>query len=557
MQKEDIFSKINLKDYNIMLENILEQKDFTEDVKNLLLSMFYKIENAYQDYKTVKVDVASKNFFLKKIIQIIKDDCIQIEFIKPMSQRAKILEDNKTNFIIDNGRILCYPNERIILEALITLGQNEIEIDEKYKLYEKAILEILFKGNRMNLVEVIRDFNGWSWDITTSQMESKNINLVYQNLIILMGRKIIQNFITGEEKEEIDEAQMPNNEILRSKYNTSFGMTNEEVQEKKEMNYIELIKEKLASEYGNENEKEFIEQLKKVLLAIGFNIDGMQQAAILEEKEKIDEKLLKMKDNKTFLDDLSKRKKEINKNIKEIDKLLADDKLLKNEYESRNKKLPNKEKIFSVSHLRIMLEKERENGLKKIKKYNKQIEPMEYVKIKNELEEKYNFFNDLELEKGKRAKEEKQINELQICFLKCFMQKIENAKTKQEIKDLIYELRYYEHLPYKEDIIENLEIGKLQEMLYKAEEMLIEKACKEKIITTFTKNRKFNNKILSNHFKSKIINLENTNYVLKYHKGLLKIEIYDGNIEEDEKELAITQKVELEVKLNKKIKIWS
>ena len=51
---KDIFSKINLKDYNNVLEKILENKNFSEDVKNLLLSMFYKIENAYEEYITVK-----------------------------------------------------------------------------------------------------------------------------------------------------------------------------------------------------------------------------------------------------------------------------------------------------------------------------------------------------------------------------------------------------------------------------------------------------------------------------------------------------------------------
>ena len=71
MSKEDIFSKISLKDYNNELEKVLEEKDFSEVVKNLLLSMLYKIENAYEDYETVKVNTASKKYFIKKIIKII------------------------------------------------------------------------------------------------------------------------------------------------------------------------------------------------------------------------------------------------------------------------------------------------------------------------------------------------------------------------------------------------------------------------------------------------------------------------------------------------------
>ena len=55
MAKEDIFSKIStIGNYNNELERVLEKKAFSEDVKNLLLNMLYKIENAYPDYEMVK-----------------------------------------------------------------------------------------------------------------------------------------------------------------------------------------------------------------------------------------------------------------------------------------------------------------------------------------------------------------------------------------------------------------------------------------------------------------------------------------------------------------------
>ena len=50
--KEEIFSKF--KDYNRELEKILEKKNFSKDTKNLLLSMFYKLEISYNDYYAVK-----------------------------------------------------------------------------------------------------------------------------------------------------------------------------------------------------------------------------------------------------------------------------------------------------------------------------------------------------------------------------------------------------------------------------------------------------------------------------------------------------------------------
>ena len=54
MDAEKIFSKLNSKDYHNQLEKILENKDFSEDVKNLLLSCIYKIDVAYKVQSKVK-----------------------------------------------------------------------------------------------------------------------------------------------------------------------------------------------------------------------------------------------------------------------------------------------------------------------------------------------------------------------------------------------------------------------------------------------------------------------------------------------------------------------
>lgn len=436
MSKEDIFSKINLKDYNNILENILEQKAFSEDVKNLLLSMLYKIENGYEDYETVKVNVVSKKYFLKKIVQIIKEECTQIKLIRPLSEESKILEEKHANYIVDRekGEITVYPNERMLLEAIITLDQKEIPLEKDYDLFSNSLETILLTGQRMNLVEVIRDFNGWSWDITTSQMESKNINILYQNLLLLLGNSFLQTWITGEEKQTEEEINLPNNEILRSKYNENFGMTKEEMQKENKIDYIQKMQEILSKKYGKENAKNFLIQLIKAVLAIGCNRNKKQKEKVLIRQSQIKQKLEEMQNNKTYLEKLSENKKEIAKQIKKIDTLLNDEKLLKEEYENRNSKLPNKKKIFSVSHLRIMLEKERKKHLEEIQECNKQMEPKEFIKTKRELEEKLQFYQEIKVEEGKKTNESKQIENIQPYFLNCFLEKIRNAETKMQIR---------------------------------------------------------------------------------------------------------------------------
>ena len=557
MAKEDIFSKINLKDYNNVLENILEQKAFSEDVKNLLLSMLYKIENGYEDYKTIKVNVSSKKSYVKKIIQVIKDECKEIQLIKPLSEESKILEENNVNYIVEKetGKIISYPNERMMLEALVTLSQKDIVLEEQYSLYNLAMRDVLSIGNRMNCVEVIRDFNGWSWDITTNQMEGKNINIVYQSLLILLGNRFLQNWITNKEDDDEDEeVEIPSNEILRSKYNENFGMTKEEMQEDKTIDYIRKMQEILTEKYGEENAIEFLEQLIKTILAIDCNINEKQRKIVLNLQNQFTKDLEKMQDNKAYVEELSKKKKELAERIKNIDTLLSDDKLLREEYENRNSKLANKDKIFSVSHLSIMLEKEKEKYFKEIKEYNLQMQPKEFVETKKALEEKLEFFEDIDVKENEKTNEGKQIILLQKSFLRCFEEKIKRALTKKEITNLIYELRYYEQLPYRQYNISKEE--KIAEYLKKVEKQVIKKACLEKVLIKFSDEEELNYNILKNQFQSKIIKLENTIYVLKYKKGILKLEIYDTNIEEETKEIEIKEKVELHVKLNKKIKIW-
>ena len=91
MKKIKILSKFNIdmKDYNNELEKILENKLFSYDVKNLLLSMLYKIENAYKDYETVKRQVPTKKEYIENILRIIKEKCLKILLVKQGTTEAE------------------------------------------------------------------------------------------------------------------------------------------------------------------------------------------------------------------------------------------------------------------------------------------------------------------------------------------------------------------------------------------------------------------------------------------------------------------------------------
>ena len=262
---KDIFSKI-MKDYNNELENILEKKDFESDVKNLLLSMLYKIENAYEDYKKVKVNVCSKNQFVREILETIEKRCNKIELIKPTSDEGEELYNKGINCIIDKeeGSIKTFQNEKSILDAILQIRQDDIEIDSKYDLLSEPIKEMFLAGNNMNYLEVITDFNGWSWDLAINNRKNKVYNILYQYINMLIGNKKIENWVNkrnDSDDENLDE--LPSNLILSSKYNESFGITKEEIIGAKE-DYVTEIRNIFASKYGDEREKKFFKKLMQI-----------------------------------------------------------------------------------------------------------------------------------------------------------------------------------------------------------------------------------------------------------------------------------------------------
>ncbi len=76
------------------------------------------------------------------------------------------------------------------------------------------------------------------------------------------------------------------------------------------------------------------------------------------------------------------------------------------------------------------------------------------------------------------------------------------------------------------------------------------------MLTKLSEDEKTNYEILKQIYETKIIDLDTIVYTLKYSKGTLTLNIYDGNTHDETKQIEITEKTELSVKLNKKIKIW-
>lgn len=497
MEKNNILSKlnINIRDYNNELEKILENKLFSYDVKNLLLSMLYKIENSYKDYETVKVEVPTKKEYIENILRIIKERAIKIFLVKSGTPEGDELEQNNLIYKIDkeNGEIVCFQNELVMLTALYKLDETDSHEHVPYEYIKEPLNKLINIGKMDSRIEVLRDFNGWSWNIVLKEINDLDYNFVYQNALLLNAK-----------------------EHINSKNYQDF----------KNMVMKFAVKKYLAAEENSEY-KEKLENIKKAK----------------------QEKLKLFENKKEFVAQVTQEKKDCTRQIEKIDRMLNDNELLKKEYYERNSKLPNKEKIFSVSYLVRILADEREKLLGKIEDCNKIILPKEFINQKTIIEEETNFLTSVE---GIPTIEDK----LEIAeeFLKIAERQITKTteETKQELIKWMYKIRYYRYIPIdKENCVKD--VVKLEDKFQRIIKLIIKKAQEFKIWDVFSEDTELTYRILKEVFNTKIIYLQNINFQCRNDGKNLYVEIYDDNVIEG----AVKFEVEGKVALKKKIKLFT
>ena len=494
-------SKLLQRDYSEELEEICESKRFEKEAQNLLLSMFYKVDGAYNDYKTVKREVPSKEEFLEIIIDIVKKYCKEIEIARPNSElekeleisKCKIVEEEPDNKYNKEQRVIFFPNEKVILYSIIKAGLEKI--NAKLDIKDKAMLWSIQIGRCISASEVIRDFNGFSWSQIINEIESIDCNVIYTDLIYLLGEKYVNNLKSSN---------------------------------------IEKINNFLNGE--------LLDKLQQLSLKFYLSSNEEQAKKVEENLKIIQEKLEKMNNQENFIEDISKNKKKLLNKIKEIDEQLNNPKQLRDEYIKFNKDLPNEKKIFSVSHYEEMIQNERKKILNEIEDYNKLQNPIEFVKIKDELSSKIKYYESL-----KNIK----IEDVQKKFLEVFSKEINTKNEKDDLIDYIYKIRYLKYLPVSKtkmmkDILSFEEI----------EKEAITKAIEKNIITPISNNAETDYLLLKSIFNTKNISLETLYIKLTIKDGKLISEIYDGDIIDSTNEVELPKGSNIHLRKTKKVKIF-
>ena len=521
-KRDKFFTKIVKKNYNDELEKVLESKAFEEEVKSVLLSILYKLEISYKDYQKVKQNVETKEELIRRIIEQINLNCDEIKLIKPNLDEINIIGDR--TFLVEKSkkRIICYNMERKILYSISKISKNNKIIKDRYFLVDETLSNLINVGNNINTVEPIRDFNGYSWTTITREIESIEHNLIYQNLIGLVGNEFLNKWIYDKECN---------------------------------IDYLELFANILEKKYGEENSNIIIDILKNISILIAIKFDNEKE--IFKIKNEIESKIEKIKDNQKFIEYITKQKRKLAKEIKLIDEIINNKELLKEEYEKRNKDLPIEKKIFSMKVLAKIMADERNAKIGKIDKYNQLLKPKNFIKYKEELEQKEKQLKILEYKDLQLTIDEYKLT-LQKVFFKCFEKNVELVETKQEILKKIYEFRYYNLLPYNKEKAIN-EVEELKEIIEQIGKKILQKAHKLKVVQRFSKYDEIDYQLLKVIFEIRNINLENLYLKMTKEKNEFFMQIFDENAFEEKNSLSYIEnlnKKNVEIMLNKKVKIF-
>ncbi len=495
-------------DFNLILERILDSKYFSSNSKSLLFSTVYKIESFYEDYKTVKAIDKTKEEFLHEILEDIKKYCDNIRLIEPDSESAKILKDNNVLALTNEKErsLLAYPTETSILYAISDVIPKYFYIPDSFS-YKNALQQLLVNGYNENNLEVLSDFNGWSWDINLKVKRNLQDSLIFQNILILLGLHFLEDWMNETEK----------NSNKLAKLKKTFANT------------------------------KYFDYLCKYLL---LNLPPKDKVKIDKKIEEKENELKTISDKPKYFELVKKNKMKYLKEVEKIDLLLNNKTLLRKEYMKKNLRLSSDKKIATVGTYKKMLEERRQKCIEKISYLSNAINPINYINHKRELEEYINIHLNLNFNCDEL------IINLQKEFIKALKDLVFETEDIDELKKFIYKIRYYRFL-YVNDEKQVRDISDLDVGVNVVLKQIIKRLSDEEELRKICFNDEYNNEIVSNILDTKIIDLKDIKFELSLSNEIYKITIYDKEVYEKDFLLRPEiQKKDLEVKVGKKYKLF-
>ncbi len=505
-----LFSKF--KDYNGELDEVLDSKVFSSNVKNLLLSMMFKLEDSYKDFYTIKRYVRKKEDFLNEIIEVIRLYCDNIKLVDPDSDEAAILSKHKLPALTneDERSILAYSTEIALLYAISDISPKYFYINEDF-LLKDVFQNILVDGYNLNNVEILQNFNGWSWDIRYEDFFNYTDNIIYQNLLMILGEKFLYEWRT-------------------------YGSTRRD--------FLAEAKGFVKIYTGNED---FFKYLYKVLYLASSRKERRKIDIDLSEKFKT----LKLMSNKTkYLTDIKQEKVKLEKKVRKIDNVISNREKLVNEYKKYNDKLPKGKKLKKVSTYKKLLVQEKDRCASRIREIEYVLIPGNFSMKKKMLKETIDLYRYDDSIKNA-------IIELQREFLKFMDKKLAKMDTRDEIVDILFEIRYYSKIEIFKGI-STYDVDILADSIDKIEKKAITKLCKLGAMKIISMNINLNFEIIKYSLDTKIIDLESIKLYFDSDEHGLIIKVFDkDSFEKQGRKKIRLSKDTLEVSQRRKINLFN
>lgn len=504
-------SKLN-KDYNELLEQVLDKKTFSSNIKNILLSMIYKLENAYPDYARVKRHVRSKDEFLLELIDTVKKYCEYIKTVEPDSQEAESLKNHNV-LALTNDRersVLAYPTEISLLYALSDIVPKYFVMENRF-IFRSLLQTALVEGYNYNNVSMLQDFNGWSWDNTAKKNTPFISNLIYQNLLCLFGEDYL--------------AYWRNTNSIK-------------------VRNIDVLKKKIQELDSNNN---YLYETLNLLYKAASEKD---RKLLQPDLEKYYKEYLVMQNVEEFQKSIEARKHILSTRMKQIDDISTNPVLLTKDLERRNKGVSPDRKIANINLLLNMLKNEKQELEVKYNELKRLQSPVMYINLRSEYAAyAYIYTNTDSLETA--------VIKSQIEYLKLYDKKIANDENRDQILDIIYELRYYEKINLNNRRkIES--IDKLKTQVDVILKKALTKACNYGIIRILSLNIAMNFDIINLILESNMLDLEDARVELEVlSEDEINVKIYDKDVFEREEVIKFKGTVkDLQVKQRKQIKVF-
>ena len=275
-----------------------------------------------------------------------------------------------------------------------------------------------------------------------------------------------------------------------------------------------------------------------------------------DTEKQVDDIQTKIDDYQGDIDSLNDKLDTLNTNISENEKKLEEQQI---KYEDNSKLL---EKEFSKVYLN------KNNNIKNLRQYRKMLENereknfyevtniIDLLKPTNFLAEKQNLELASQIYKSKENLEEVLID-FQKEFIYFLGKKLNKMKNRDEIVDIVYEIRYYKNLYINENTkISDIEI--LDNMLDKVLKKAVTMLCKLGALKIISMDINLNYEIIKYALSTRIINLEEIKLYFDEDKEGLIIKVYDKDVFEKQgrKRIKVSNET-LEVRKKRKIKLFN